>query len=177
MRIRDRSHVKCMQDEVSNYDDGTANPRVGFRLSIPQKDVLIEAADSDGAEAGGACHNAKQVQPQASLRKSLQRISLGCSRTGNVSDAAKTTRPIPASSHSRVGMSLGCRMIQVPTSQPAPQPRPWDPRPTAEAVVRSCGGNQSADNRVKMFPMAGPAAAFSDCPICQGARPTIRGRH
>ena len=122
--IRDRSHVKCTQDEVNNYGENTVGSKVGSRLSTPQNDVLIDAAESDGAVAGGACQNAKQVQPQPQSIIATEYISLGCTRTGNVSDAAKTTRPIPASSHSRVGMSPGCRMIQVPINQPAPQPRP-----------------------------------------------------
>lgn len=93
------------------------------------------------------------------------RIDQNLMRTGKVSDAAKTARPMPASSHSKVGMSVGSRMTQLPISQPAAQPSPCEPSPTAEAVVRSCGGNQSAESRVKMLPMAGPAAALSDCPI------------
>ena len=55
--------------------------------------------------------------------------------TGNVKDAAKTARPIPASSHSSEGMSVGSRIIQLPISHPAPQPSPCEPSPTAEAVV------------------------------------------
>ena len=61
-------------------------------------------------------------------------------------------------------MSEGSRMTQVPISQPAPQPSPCEPSPTADDIVRSLGGNHCAERSVKMLPIAGPAAALSDCP-------------
>ena len=97
-------------------------------------------------------------------------------------------------------MSVGSFMIHAPISQPAPQPSPCEPNPTADAakhkqsvricpkltsnrrllvclpVVLSSGGNQSAERRVKMFPMAGPAAAFRDCPTTIQWY-LLRGRH